>query len=82
VSDPYFSTLKYRGRDGQLVELEYQRTTPVQNRGHWWYRLQDLEQGPFSSKFSALIDAAHSQGLSGKDMNWEPVVGDPKTQLE
>jgi hypothetical protein len=74
--DPYFDYLVYRGSDGTVVELRFERTSAMIRVGWWLWKFggESEWRGERRDKLHALLDAAHARGMSGAAFDAKPVT--------
>lgn len=76
--EPYFTILRYRGSDGIVVELEFERSSNRVRVGRWWWRFEGCTEwmggAGHKQKMAALLEAAHARGMSGEQFDAKPVL--------
>lgn len=74
----YFIWLRYRGSDGSIVELSFERAR--HKRVRWWWRFDGETQwwggAGHKSKLDALLEAAHERGMTGAEYDAKPIDTD------
>ena len=80
LREPYWTILRFRGRGGVMVELDYELTSPPTVRAQWYWRYVGFEawHGPAKSKIYALIQAAWACHRSAEAMDWMNEPPTPK----